>query len=146
MGSKKDQIGRTVIDYLKAEYQRGICFPNAEAIQTALLHRFGFKPCKVTKDRVSSWDRQARYEINDDGGTVTPPVPSHAYERDPNAHAKKRAHARSKALQPVATALSNQWRGLRAEAAQVDATRQEIETEMAVRIALEVLAKMPVKK
>ena len=137
---KKINLSRNAIDLLKAAHESGIPFSVADA-QCYLSER-GFYRSQLGKHRVGEWMRQARYELADNHISVTNPVKVRGYVSNPNASPDERVIARSVLVRNLGTRASNTLRQLASDAAQVDASPEEIERTTRIRIAAEILQRV----
>jgi len=136
-----EKVGRRAIDWIKAQYLEGHSFTDTRHLMAELVN-VGVRPGIATATTVCEWDRQARYELYRDKVFVTPPVQPTGYVRTPVAGVDMRAKSMATRKRYLTTAISNLTEMQAAAAAQVDATRVEIQDEAELRMALSILIRV----
>lgn len=137
----KENLHRKALDLLKPAYKDGFAPAGLGEIQAFLMSE-GLRRSQVGKHRVGEWDRQARYELADELISVTSPVRRNGYLRNPNAAPSDRLISRDQLARDLATRATNIKRQMHSDASQVDASRREIERDLRLSIATEILREL----
>jgi|SRR5262245_18006007 len=117
--------GRVAIDLIKAAYEQGVVFTNAQAIRDYLVARRADILENCTPRMATDWDRQARYEHYRINKFATHPIRFFGYERTPSANGPKRRRTRITRMRELRTRIHHEILAAAASAAQFDATQIE---------------------
>jgi hypothetical protein len=133
-------IGREVIQWLKAQYRNGASYTSGAAIRDDIVQGSGLNIPKCTAAMATAWDRQARYELADDREFVSQPTPRDRHVRKPKPETELRQRTQDDRINELLTRAKNQLRMAQAAASQPGAQRYEWDRASALKHALNILA------
>jgi len=137
--NRKHRLGREAIEALKTAYRDGAEFADVYAVRAFVIGELGVKPAFVPVDAARNWDRTARLENADADYATTSPSRKNGFKRTPNADGDERSDSHLPALKGLRTRGNNELRIAKANAAQPDAMRVEIQRAARLEIVVPML-------
>lgn len=126
--ARKKSRGREVIDILVDAFKQGQSFEGLAEMRAFVMRTGAFKPHELYE--IGAWERQARYNLARENVAVTNPTPRNGQTRNPNATPSERVESRDKLYKDLGTRVGHISLFAKSDAAQVDASRREIERDI----------------
>lgn len=136
--AKKD-LSRPVIDALKSIYMDGSGFADFGEVRRYVTTTLRVR---ASNAKIGKWDREARYELAAERVGITSPGLINKGLRKSNATSQERITGENQQFRDLATRIETRRLIAAAHASQPDASRREIEREIRLNVALDLVKEL----
>lgn len=142
MSRASSNLNDAAVALLKTALKDGQSFEGSHAIQTFLISQLSVKARHITPGKAAAWMRAARYELADEGISVTNPTPQNGFRHKAHADMEERTASRGTLQKHLSRRAGNMARLLSSDAIQPDADPQEIRDRTLLEAASTILEKV----